>query len=196
LALTLRFMLRIPSPREDTPIRAQNDSRVEALKDAMLAKGERVFGYLCVLTRGDKALAEELAMETWLKVFNRFKIENFKTRGLLFRKAKQVFVSRMRKAITRSFVEFRTEMDDLPTGLAPRDNVDNPSKSAGWDEFWANFEPRTFDPMDMKCFWLLYRYDFTINEISSRVSLPESTVYDRVSKLVHTCRKILISRKR
>ena len=189
-------MLRIPYPHEDTPIRAQDDRRVEALKDAMLAEGGRVFSYLCVLTRGDKALAEELALETWLKVFNRFKVENFKARWLLFWKAKQVFVSRMRKATTRSFVEFRRIMDDLPTGLAPRDNIDNPSESAGWDEFWGNFEPRTFNPTDMKCFWLLYRYDFTINEISSRVSLPESTIYDRVSTLVHTCRKILVSRKR
>ena len=184
-------MQRIPSPVQETPIRVQNDKREEALKNAMLAEGGHLLGYLCVLTHGDEALAKDLAMETWLKVYRRFKVENFQTRGLLFRKAKQVFISRMRKEITRSAVVFRRLEKEVPSVSITRHNIENPSESTGWDEFWSLFEPRTFNPVDMKCFWLLYRYEFTINEVSSYVNMSASTIYDRVRRLISTCRRIL-----
>jgi hypothetical protein len=50
---------------------------------------------------------------------------------------------------------------------SPRAEEGMPSEAFAWDEFWSNFPDEKFDPIDQKCFWLIYRYNYTIKEASN-----------------------------
>jgi DNA-directed RNA polymerase specialized sigma24 family protein len=180
-------MKRILYPRSENPIRESDTIREQALKDAMLARGEHVYGYLCKLTHGDSHLAEDLFEETWTSAYKSFKTEQFTHIALLKRRAKQVFINHKRKADVRSIVEFRADMDDIPVEYVPKEEGTAGADAAIREKFWSMFAPLDFDPVDKECFWLLHRYGFTIEEVSLRVKMPVSTIHDRVSKLKRAC---------
>lgn len=163
----------------------------EALRQAMLEHGNHVFAFLYSLTGGDTELVRDLAQDTWLKVYEYLKPEKFGEIDLLLRKARQVFVDHRRKQMIRRLVEYRNDMENLSVQGASREREGTRSEEFVWNEFWGLFDGCDFDPLDMKCVWLIHRYGYTVQETAERVNLPPSTVHDRVSRLLGKCREVL-----
>jgi RNA polymerase sigma factor (sigma-70 family) len=163
----------------------------EALRKAMGQHGDHVFAFIYSMVGGDEELVRDLAQDTWLKVYQYFALEQFGEIGLLLRKARQVVVDYQRRQRMRHLVEYRDSMEEMSLPSAPREQEGLPSEEFVWNEFWGLFEGSEFDPMDMKCVWMIHRYGYTVQETAERVKLPSSTVHDRVSRLLGKCREIL-----
>jgi RNA polymerase sigma factor (sigma-70 family) len=167
-----------------------SEARKAALVEAMRLHGAQIYGYLLAKT-GDTELAKDLAQDTWLKVYRYFEIRQFAEKGLIYNKARQVFLDHQRAAKVRRIMGFRADLSQTPIAAAPRAEEGQPSEAFAWEEFWSNFAGVVFDPFDQQCFWLIYRYDYTIKEVSERVGMPASTIHDRVTRLMETCRETL-----
>jgi RNA polymerase sigma factor (sigma-70 family) len=182
--------MRIAYPKDASDNFQPSEERKAALVEAMRKFGGRIYGFLLAKT-GDAELAKDLAQDTWLKVYRYFEIRQFAEKGLLFNKALQVFIDHQRAAKIRRILGYHADMSQVPIAAASRAEEGQPSEAFSWEEFWSNFAGVDFDPLDQKCFWLIYRYDYTIKEVSERVGMPPSTVSDRVSRLMKTCRETL-----
>jgi RNA polymerase sigma factor (sigma-70 family) len=167
-----------------------SEERKAALVEAMRKHGGRIYGFLFAKTH-DAELAKDLAQDTWLKVYRYFELGEFSQEGLLYNRALQTYLDYKRKEKIRRGMSYHADMSQVPVAAAPRAEEGQPSETFAWDEFWSNFIGVDFDPLDQKCFWLIYRYDYTIKEVSERVGMPPSTVSDRVARLMETCREIL-----
>ena len=93
--------------------------RQQAFIDAVSLLNEYVRRRLYAMT-GNEDLAKDLAQQTWLAVYHRFKTENFTKKGLLKRKAWQTFMSYCRASKTRSFVEYTDNIDEIAPPCSPR----------------------------------------------------------------------------
>jgi DNA-directed RNA polymerase specialized sigma24 family protein len=182
--------MRIAYPKDASDDFQPSEARKAALVEAMRLHGAQIYGFLLAKT-GDTELAKDLAQDTWLKVYRYFEIRQFAEKGLIFNKARQVFLDHQRAAKVRRIMGYYADMSQVPVAAPSRAGEGQPSEAYSWDEFWSNFQGVDFDPLDQKCFWLIYRYDYTIKEVSERVGMPISTLHDRVARLMETCREIL-----
>jgi RNA polymerase sigma factor (sigma-70 family) len=181
--------MRITYPK-DTPDNFQpSDERKAALAEAMRKFGGRIYGFLLAKT-GDARIAEDLAQDTWLKVYRNFTLAKFKNEGLLYRRALQTFLDYRRKEKVRRVMGYLPDVSQVSVA-SPRAEEGQPSEAFAWDEFWSNFAGVDFDPIDQQCFWLIYRYDYLIKEVAERFGMPVSTVADKVSRLMKKCRELL-----
>jgi RNA polymerase sigma factor (sigma-70 family) len=182
----------MPAKEEDSSGRADpNKSKQEALEAALREHGNHVFAFLYSISGGDVELVRDLAQDTWLKVYKYLRPEQFGEISLLLRKARQVFIDHQRRQRMRHLVEYRDDVANLPLPAESRGQEGLKSEEFVWDEFWGLFDSSEFDPVDMKCVWLIHRYGYTVQEVAGRVNLPPSTVHDRVSRLLGKCREIL-----
>jgi RNA polymerase sigma factor (sigma-70 family) len=182
--------MRIAYPKDASDDFQPSEERKVALVEAMRKFGGRIYGYLLTKT-GDAELAKDLAQDTWLKVYRYFEIRQFTEKGLLFNKALQVFIDHQRAAKVRRVLGYHADMSEIPAKVVSHSDEGTPSEAFSWEEFWSNFAGVDFDPLDQKCFWLIYRYDYTIKEVSERVGMPVSTIHDRIARLMETCRETL-----
>jgi RNA polymerase sigma factor (sigma-70 family) len=170
-----------------------SEERKQALVEAMRRYGARIYGYLCSMT-GNPELAKDLAQDTWLKIYRYFEISEFTQIGLIYNRALQTFLDYKRSEKVRRVMGYLPDVSQISVA-SPRAEEGMPSEAFAWDEFWSNFPDEKFDPIDQKCFWLIYRYNYTIKEASERVGMPISTVADKVSRLMGKCRELLETEK-
>lgn len=160
--------------------------RMQALSAAVNARGEYVIGYLMSLTR-DAHTAKDLAQQTWLKVYEYFEVNDFTHLGLLKHRAHQVFIDYARARTTRAFVQTHENLDNFRVEYIPREQEGAEAEAILKARFWENFAPLKFEVADRECFWLLYRYGYTIKEVSERLKWPTTTIHDRMRKLKQAC---------
>jgi RNA polymerase sigma factor (sigma-70 family) len=182
--------MRIAYPKDASDNFQPSEERKAALVEAMRKFGGRIYGFLLTKT-GDAELAKDLAQDTWLKVYRDFELHKFKKEGLIFNRALQTFLDHKRKEKVRRILGYRADMSEIPAKVVSSADEGTSSEAFSWEEFWSNFVGVDFDPLDQKCFWLIYRYDYTIKEVSERVGMPPSTVSDRVARLMKKCRELL-----
>lgn len=164
----------MPAKEEVQKSNCSQRERQNALREAMQRHGDHVFAFIYSMVGRDEELVRDLAQDTWLKVYQSFKLEKFGEIGLLLHKAQQVVIDHRRRQRMRHLVEFRDDMSKAPIPFEPREQEGLPNEEFVWNEFWGLFEGAGFDPVDMKCVWMIHRYGYTVQETAGGCGKLES----------------------
>lgn len=136
----------------------------------------------------DWHIAEDLSQQLWSAVHRFFTEDQMLKKGLLYAKAKQVYIDYYRKLKCRIEIDFT----DLPP-----DNISLPHRSepeheaeddALFQQFWDIFYPDEYDEISKRIFWLHERYGYSMDEISKITGVAKSSAHDKLTRLKATCR--------
>lgn len=157
------------------------DERMAVLESAIDKYHVYLEHYLTGLTR-NHADAEDLLSSLWVHVLHKFKDDQIQNLALLRRKAYQLFIDHYR---ARSRAGQRLQFEDTPPdhGIihAGKEAYSDTEEIALKEKFWSEF-PAEISTQEQEILWLSARYGFTIQEISKILSLPTSTVGDRLQQ--------------
>ena len=146
----------------------------------------------------DWQIAEDLSQELWASVHKSFKVSQYHDKPLLYCKAKQVFIDYYRKTIRRPDLHF-SEIAYEGIIMPEAREADSPEEEERFfHAFWELFYPDEYDELSKRIFWFKHRYDYSMDEISERLQIPDQlpmTNYNESkSDAVSVCLPIHINR--
>ncbi len=166
-------------------------ARIVALEKAIDTHGTSIIACLWRMT-GDHHLAEDLAQEVWLKVFDSFDIADMSKWPFLHRKAYQVFIDAMRKRKVRKAIATTEILSDVEGANYYAQPSSDEDEAALKTRFWAEYFPTLKLPDAHKeAFWLKERYGYGLVEIGKMLNVPKSTVHDWIEGVKKSCREYL-----
>lgn len=175
-----RNLFQPPPPRE-----AELEARKKAIECALDEFGTYLLGYFIRRTH-DRMLAEDLAQNVWINLFQTTSPELIGEIAIILRKAKQVLVDHYRKANLRAFVAFTANVPEQAASfeeMAER----TASEAEAKERFWELFPKIQATEAQKEAFWLHYHQGRTLEEISAILKKPVSTVHDWIEKVRAEC---------
>lgn len=173
-----------------TEEKKQTDSvsakREESLVAAMDMYGGFLFRYLESLTR-DTHWAEDLNQSLWTHVYQRFRLNQFKSLPLLKNKAYQLFIDDTRRKKVRGFVHTTDELPESDGSHKYREAGTDAEEAALQKRFWAMFPGLEINEKHKKAFWLKERLGYELKEISSQLNTSTSTTHDWINRVKQQC---------
>ena len=173
----------------DSAIEFTQAEKEVLLKQAMQNLTAGLIGYFT--KRGcDLQTAENLSQSVWLSIYKHSAPYEYERPDYLFRKARQVWIDELRKRGCRPELDF---VETIPEeSLVPHAEPSSPEEEASlFTSFWEVFEELDLTDHQKRIFWLKERYDFTLDDISSRLNIARSTVHDHLKLVKKQCREYL-----
>jgi RNA polymerase sigma factor (sigma-70 family) len=166
-----------------------DSSREEAFLKAYKANYSTLLSIIYYMT-GDHALAQDINQETWASAYVNFEIRQFTHIGLLKNRTKQIMIDKYRYNKTRSFITYSDDLDSLPLKYSTKGDDGIECEDAFKSRIRENFKDAFKDEIDFECFWLRFRYGYTLTELSKKLGIAKSTLHDRITRLESDCRRI------
>ena len=103
----------------------------------------------------------------------------------------QLWIDRFRKLQIRPELDFENEIAfELAIAKCPEPSTSE-EEARLFANFWETFEELDLSDHQKRIFWLKERYDFTLDDISSRLNIARSTVHDHLKLVKKQCREYL-----
>ena len=135
----------------------------------------------------DWQIAEDLSQTMWAYVFRKFTPEAMLQKGLLYNKAKQVWIDYYRKVTRRPDLSFTDELPEAVLMPERREPESHEEDTELFERFWELFHPDEYDELDRMIFWLHERYGYSMIEISKHLGVSKSTAHERLTRLKEAC---------
>lgn len=175
--------------REKSSCEADHVTRTAELSKAIDKYGEHLIGFF-TRTLGDPHLAEEVASDLWVHVWETFGVKRFRSHGLIMYAARQFLIRELRRKKARSKMSM-VEFNEEEYSDEPRHFGTEEEEKATKEMFWEMFSGVSLTEEQKEMFWLRIIHDYTLEELAQKYGVSKSTIHERIAKLERDCRDYL-----